>query len=762
FVSPTPANSTGRTNSTIDIAYQFNTTIPSVAFVKVGFPNGTFENRTASASLDAGTTDQYTATLALRGLEDGAHNFTLIANDTSNNQGTNSSFYNITIISSSDSTVPTAFRFISPNVTNITNETNTTLDMAYQFTEANPDTATLQVGFPNGTTENRTAARSGTTATLALIGLATGQHNFTMFANDTAGNQGTNSSYYNITIISSDSTAPTNFTFVSPTKANNTNQANTTLDMAYQFTEANPDTATLQVGFPNGTLSNRTASLSGTNATLALIGLPDGTHNFTMFANDTSGTQGTNSSIYTITVDSTIPSSLKYTSPTPANESYRSNRTMNFHVTFNETSPAFVNLSIGFGNNKTKLNRSMVISGSGSSANATLAAGFPDGTHNFTFFVTDYANNQAQNGTVYIITADATAPTVSLTVPKDPVTKGKIIQSSSLTCSATDATSGVASTQLLIEDPNGGKITHSCGKEFTETVLYGEYKTTFSATDNAGNEANVKSTFMVGYPYFKSAADGLKEVIEEIAGVLTRTKLAIPADAKPGEPLEVAIPEDVAGKSVEKITLELEKTEGLADASIELDTLANLPEKDENNEAVQPLEEKPVLRVIQFRPSESVRKNIKKARIEFAVTDKELSEKKMGKDEIALSRFSEGKWNELHTVFLETDENGKNTFLSISPGFSVFVITKKEPEVLKEPEEEPSPTTTQAGRVSERPPRKMRQQPPDILPYIIVILVISEIVGLLIDNVFLNGRCMKKIRKISRRPTRRPGYRYKP
>jgi len=82
-----------------------------------------------------------------------------------------------------------------------------------------------------------------------------------------------------------------------------------------------------------------------------------------------------------------------------------------------------------------------------------------------------------------------------------------------------------------------------------------------------------------------------------------------------------------------------------------------------------------------YKNVEITENNVKKAlsgtaKIEFKVTKVWLSENGLGKDDVAMHRYAEGKWNELKTTVGEDDGTSQH-YTAETPGFSYFVIGQK-------------------------------------------------------------------------------------
>jgi len=115
--------------------------------------------------------------------------------------------------------------------------------------------------------------------------------------------------------------------------------------------------------------------------------------------------------------------------------------------------------------------------------------------------------------------------------------------------------------------------------------------------------------------------------------------------------------------------------------SSEEDIKLKINELNERPENIRGLEKK-VYNYIEIKSDKDSGK-IKEAEIKFKVKKSWLNENKAEKDEIALNRYSENKWEELETLNYKSD-NGYEYYTAKSPGFSYFAISLKK---IVEPDE---------------------------------------------------------------------------
>ncbi len=207
---------------------------------------------------------------------DGGHNVIVYANDTTNNiNSTNVSFF-------IDSINP-LITITSP--TNNSNNSDSGLDIEYNFVEINAD----KCWWTNDSNPvNITLASCGTNIT--TVTWAEGEHNVTIYINDTANNINSTIIFFN-----TDSIFP-NILISLP--ANNTNTTDTQIDVNYTFSDTNIDDCWW------GNETTNTTLTCGTNITDQTWN--EGLNNITLYANDSSN--NINFSLVVFRLDTTAPS----------------------------------------------------------------------------------------------------------------------------------------------------------------------------------------------------------------------------------------------------------------------------------------------------------------------------------------------------------------------------------------------------------------------------------------------------------------------
>ena len=216
-------------------------------------------------------------------------------------------------------------------------------------------------------------------ANITTINWSTGEHNLTIWTNDSAGNE--NSSDLTFTITTDDVAAPT---ITIQTPINTTYTSNTNVHVNYSAAD---ETALDSCWYSNDSMLTNTTLSSCSNITS--VTWSEGEHNVSIWANDTSGNENTID--VTFTVDTIYPSILI---SSPANESSTTNTTT--HVNFTASD---LNLASCFFTNDSMLTNTTLAG----CANITSIT-WSGGEHNITIWTNDSAGNENRSDLTFTIT----------------------------------------------------------------------------------------------------------------------------------------------------------------------------------------------------------------------------------------------------------------------------------------------------------------------------------------------------------------------
>ncbi|MCJ7489944.1 MAG: Ig-like domain-containing protein, partial [Thermoplasmata archaeon] len=316
--------------------------------------------------------------------------------------------------------------------------------------------ATLEMKLDDGAWQPVT----GTSHT--LTDLSDGEHTVIVKATDDASNEGEDSVTFNV-----DTTPPT----VSVT-APEEDAILGSSSVVVTWTAA--DAVTTERSVDGG------AWLTVVGTSVTISSLVDGEHTISIRVADVAGHEATDS--VTVLVDTTDPT-VEITSPSEG-------ATVGTEVTVEWTADDGSGSGIDTGE--------VSIDG-GASWTAAIGSshtftGLTSGGHTVDVTVTDDAGNEGTDSVTFTVTADTTAPTVSITSPANDSS----LPSSSVTVTwtASDGTgSGIDTIEVKLDAGTWTVVTGST-REFT-ALAEGTHMVSVRVTDNAGNAATATVTFMV-------------------------------------------------------------------------------------------------------------------------------------------------------------------------------------------------------------------------------------------------------------------------
>ncbi|MBT6775079.1 hypothetical protein HOA91_06960, partial [Candidatus Woesearchaeota archaeon] len=352
-----PSNGANTGDNGLDITYIATDTNRDSCW----YSNDTMTSNTTLASC---------ANITIVTWNDGNHNITVWVNDSVNNVVSDSVTFTL------DSITPT-ITLVSPS--NNTNTTNSGLDITYIATDNNRDSC----WYSNDTMTSNTTLAS--CANITSVTWNDGQHNVTIWVNDTFGNVNLSSVTFNV-----DSITPI-ITMISPD--NNTNSNDNTLDVNYVATDTNRDSC----WYSNDTMTSNTTLASCANITS--VTWNDGQHNVTVWVNDSFG--NSNSTSVTFNVDTTNPT-LTITSPTNNTNTNDNDLDVNFTITD-------ANLQSCWYNDDDGSNTTLI-----DCANITTV-NWIDGTHVINLWANDSAGNSNSASVTFVI--DASSSTITFIDP---------------------------------------------------------------------------------------------------------------------------------------------------------------------------------------------------------------------------------------------------------------------------------------------------------------------------------------------------------
>jgi len=462
-------DSAGNKNST-GVTFTIDTGAPEMSFISV---SNNSKSNNVSLDITYLATDSYldscwysndsyltnttlTSCANITGITwtEGQHNVTVWANDSTGNTGGSTLNFSI------DITNP-LIAIDQPS--NASSTTNFGLEILYNISDINLDSC----WYSNDTyLTNTTLDDCGN---ITDVTWSNGQHNLTVWTNDSVGNQ--NSSEVTFTIIVLDLDEPT---VVISSPANGSATINTTIHALYTASDEYLESC----WYSNDSyLTNTTLASCTTNITT--LTWTEGQHNLTIWANDTSENIGYAQSTFTIDRDSPT-----ITITSPINNSYSSNTELPINY-----SAVDLTLESCWYKIETDINNNTLTG----CANITRVT-WSQGQHNITLWVNDSAGNSNSTDVTFII--DSIDPSVSITSP----TNNTLSNNTTLNVNYLATDTYLESCWYSNDSMLSNTTLASCTTNITTiTWTESQHNITIWANDSAQNVGSDSVTFIVDH-----------------------------------------------------------------------------------------------------------------------------------------------------------------------------------------------------------------------------------------------------------------------
>ncbi|WP_080460159.1 BapA/Bap/LapF family large adhesin, partial [Enterobacter cloacae] len=465
-------------------------------------------------------------------LGDGSYSLRAYATDTAGNASANSSVFAFTIDTAAPGVpvVTSVIDDIGP-VTGTLTSGNSTNDARPTFNGTGEVGSTVHVIVDGNEIGTAVVNGQGNWTFTPGTDLADGPHAITFNATDAAGNTGSTTTPFNLTVDTGVPSAP-----VISTAADNVGSIQTPLSSGQSTDDTTPTlngtataNATVTVyenGQPVGTVqADGTGAWSFTPSTP----LASGSHTWTATVTDAAGNVSPTSPNFTLIVDTAAPNAPVISQAIDDVGSITGPLTSG--QTTDDTVPRLVGTSEPFATVKiyegTTLVGTGTADGNGSWSillNTTLTAG----THSFTAQATDAAGNTSVSSTSFSLTVDTTPPSLPvLTSILDdvgnaatPVVNGGFTNDAQPTLTGT----AEAGSTVKIFD-NGvqiGSVTATGGAwSFTPSpaLSNGPHNLTFTATDAVGNASAPTAGYVINVDTLAPGAPVISSVIDDVGSV---------------------------------------------------------------------------------------------------------------------------------------------------------------------------------------------------------------------------------------------------
>ncbi len=399
------------------------------------------------------------STIFSQTLADGNYSWNCLACDNSTPSSSDWAPNNFTI--TIDSTNPTV-TIQSPS--DVTNTTDTGLDVTYTVTDTNLNTC----WYSNDSMSANTTISCGTNIT--GVTWTQGDHNVTIWANDSAGNNASDEVNFFIDNINPN----INITY----PINNTYYNNQSIEINYTRNDTNLNAC----WYSNDSYAANTTLASCANISITWT---DGQHNLTIWVNDTQ-VGNTNFSTIVFYIDSTNPL-IDYDTQTEANDTNFSRDFIYVNLTITETNTQ--NMSFTLYNDTGIVNQTNYTS----KILQINYTGVEDNNYTYQINITDKANNKnfTEKRT---ITLDDTAPTITIVNPTNATSYNHF--NVTINYTITDNVIGLGSCWYS-NDSGTTNYSTTCEQNFSQNMSEGTYDIDLWANDTLNNVALKSVTFTI-------------------------------------------------------------------------------------------------------------------------------------------------------------------------------------------------------------------------------------------------------------------------
>lgn len=465
-------------------------------------------------------------------LGDGSYSLRAYATDTAGNASANSSVFAFTIDTAAPGVpvVTSVIDDVGP-VTGTLTSGNSTNDARPTFSGTGDVGSTVHVIVDGSEIGTAVVNAQGSWTFTPGTDLPDGPHAITFNATDVAGNTGSTTAPFNLTVDTGVPSAP-----VISTAGDNAGSIQTPLSSGQSTDDTTPTlngtataNATVTVyenGQPVGTVqADGTGAWSFTPSTP----LTSGSHTWTATVTDAAGNVSLNSPDFTLIVDTTAPNAPVISQAIDDVGTITGPLTSG--QTTDDTVPRLVGTSEPFATVKIYEGTTLIGTGTADSngswsilLNTTLTAG----AHSFTAQATDAAGNTSVSSTSFSLTVDTTPPALPVltSILDDVGNAATPVANGGFTNDAQPTLSGTAEAGSTVKIfDNGvqiGSVTATGGAwSFTPSpaLANGPHNLTFTATDAVGNASAPTAGYVINVDTLAPGAPVISSVIDDVGSV---------------------------------------------------------------------------------------------------------------------------------------------------------------------------------------------------------------------------------------------------
>jgi len=489
------------------------------------FNNGT---EIGSTTVLAGGTWNFTPTIPL---PDGTYTLRVNATDTAGNVSANSSVYTFTVDTAGPAApvLSTVIDDVGP-VTGTLSTGNSTNDARPTFNGTGETGSTVHILVDGAEVGTALVNAQGNWTFTPTDPLGDGQHAITFNATDAAGNSGSTSTAFNLTVDTGVPLAPT-----IATASDNAGPVQTPLTSGQTTDDTTPtlngtaeNNATITI-YENGAFVGTTQANGSGAWSFTLDTLTSGSHTWTATATDAAGNVSPASPGFTVIVDTTAPNAPVITYALDDAGSLTGQ--LSTGQTTDDISPRLSGTSEP--NATVRIYENSALIGTGQAdANGNwtidLTTTLSPGTHTFTAQATDVAGNNSQPSASFSLTVDTTPPALPVltSITDDVGNAATPIANGGLTNDAQPTLTGTAEAGATVNIfDNGvqiGSVTATGGTwSFTPSTGLGNgsHSLTFSATDAAGNASAQTADYVINVDATAPAIPVISAVVDDVGTI---------------------------------------------------------------------------------------------------------------------------------------------------------------------------------------------------------------------------------------------------
>ncbi|MCS5452236.1 BapA/Bap/LapF family large adhesin [Enterobacter huaxiensis] len=462
-------------------------------------------------------------------LADGTYTLRVNATDAAGNVSASSSVYTFTVDTAGPAApvLSTVIDDVGP-VTGTLNSGNSTNDARPTFNGTGEIGSTIHIIVDGAEVGTALVNAQGNWTFTPTDPLGEGPHAIAFNATDAAGNTGSTSAAFNLTVDTGVPLAPT-----IATASDNVGTIQTPLTSGQTTDDTTPtlngtaeNNATITI-YENGVVVGTTTANGSGAWSFTPPALTNGSHTWTATATDAAGNVSPASSGFTVIVDTTPPLAPVITQAIDDIGSITGPITSG--QTTDDTVPRLIgtsepNATVRIYEGQTLVGTGTADSNGNWSIDLTVTLG--TGPHTFTAQATDAAGNNSQPSASFILTIDTTPPTVPVlaSVVDDVGNAATPVANGGLTNDSQPTLSGTAEAGSTVRIYDGttliGTVTATGGNwSFTPTLGDGAHSLTVTATDAAGNTSNASAPYVINVDATAPNVPVISTVVDDVGSV---------------------------------------------------------------------------------------------------------------------------------------------------------------------------------------------------------------------------------------------------